>query len=138
MICLAGIDTNVLVSALLSAHEDAATVQVIERMLSGEITPVYSSSILSEYREVLHRDIFGFSPQTVEYLLSAIEKFGVLVEPSSWDAALPDPKDLPFYAVVMEKREDGAYLVTGNLKHFPVRPYIVTAQQLLDLLDHLE
>ena len=138
MICLAGIDTNVLVSALLSAHEDAATVQVIERMLSGEITPVYSSSILSEYREVLHRDKFGFSPQTVAYLLSAIEKFGVLVEPSSWDAALPDPKDLPFYAVVMEKREDGAYLVTGNLKHFPVRPYIVTARQLLDLLDHLE
>ena len=135
MICLAVIDTNVLVSALLSAHEDAATVQVLERMLSGEITPVYSSGILAEYREVLHRERFGFRTQTVDYLISAIEKFGVPVEPAPSEVELPDPKDLPFYAVVMEKREDGAYLVTGNLKHFPIRPYIVTARQLLDLID---
>lgn len=44
-------------------------------------------------------------------------------------------KDLPFYEVVMEKRDDNAYLVTGNLKHFPEREYIVTARQLLDILD---
>lgn len=41
MICYAVIDTNVLVSALLSNHHDAATVQVISRMLAGEIIPVY-------------------------------------------------------------------------------------------------
>lgn len=42
MICYAVIDTNVLVSALLSSHTDAATVQVIGRMISGEIIPVYT------------------------------------------------------------------------------------------------
>ena len=55
MKCCAVIDTNVLVSALLSSNEEAATVQVAERLLSGEILPLYSDSILSEYSEVLHR-----------------------------------------------------------------------------------
>jgi hypothetical protein len=34
----------------------------------------------------------------------------------------------------MEKRTDGAYLVTGNIKHFPLKPFIVTARELLDIL----
>ena len=44
-------------------------------------------------------------------------------------------KDLPFYEVVMEKRVDDAYLVTGNIKHFPKRTYIVTARQMLDIIE---
>lgn len=44
-------------------------------------------------------------------------------------------KDIPFYEVVMEKRNEDAYLVTGNLKHFPTEPFIVTARQMLDILD---
>lgn len=35
MICFAVIDTNVLVSALLSSKADAATVQIVGKMLSG-------------------------------------------------------------------------------------------------------
>ena len=45
-------------------------------------------------------------------------------------------KDLPFYEVVMEKSYDKAYLVTGNLKHFPNEPFIVTARQMLDILEN--
>jgi predicted nucleic acid-binding protein len=36
MIFYAVIDTNVLISALLSSREDAATVQVVSKVLSGE------------------------------------------------------------------------------------------------------
>ena len=138
MICYAVIDTNVLVSALLSGHDDAATVQVIERMIGGDVIPVYSNTTMSEYREVLHRKKFRFTPELVDYLLSAIEKMGVLVEPSPSGVILPDMKDLPFYEVVMEKREDDAYLVTGNLKHFPAEPFIVTAREFLEILDQKE
>ena len=42
------IDTNVLVSALLSPHDNAATVQVVVRMLEGHIVPIYSSDIIKE------------------------------------------------------------------------------------------
>ena len=62
-------------------------------------------------------------------------KYGFSVVPHSTGAVLPDMKDLPFYEVVMEKREDDAYLVTGNLKHFPVKPFIITARQMLEILD---
>lgn len=135
MSCYAVIDTNVLVSALLSSHDDTATVQVVARMLSGEITPVYSDAIMTEYRNVLSRRKFGFSPDTVEYLLSAVRRFGLWVEPSPSGIALPDMKDLPFYEVVLEKRDDNARLVTGNLKHFPAEPFVVTARQMLEILN---
>ncbi len=135
MICYAVIDTNVLVSALLSSKDDAATVQVLGKMLNGEIIPVYSNVITKEYREVLSRNKFGFSAGMIDYLLSAIEKYGILVSPLPSGIVLPDMKDLPFYEVVLEKRDDGAYLVTGNIKHFPKEPFVVTPRELLDILD---
>ncbi len=135
MSCLAVIDTNILVSALLSKHADSATVKVIEKLFDGEIIPVYSNEITNEYREVLHRKKFKFDCNTVDYLVSAIEKFGILTTPTSLNITLPDMKDLPFYEVVMEKRADDAFLVTGNLKHFPQEPFVVSARQMLEILE---
>lgn len=134
MICYAVIDTNVLVSALLSGRDDTATVQVINKVICGEIVPIYSNMIIKEYREVLSRKKFDFSGDTIAYLLSAFEKYGVLVDPNPSGITLPDSKDLPFYEVVLEKRDDGAYLVTGNIKHFPKEPFVVTPRELLDIL----
>ena len=57
------------------------------------------------------------------------------MNPGAIGVTLPDMKDIPFYEVVMEKRKDETYLVTGNLKHFPAEPFIVTARQMLDILD---
>ena len=129
------LDTNVLVSALLSSKADAATVQVLERTLDGDLIPVFSDAILEEYDDVLHRRKFGFDHDAVRVLLGFIESRGLRVDPSSTGTLLPDMKDLPFYEVVMEAREDGAFLVTGNLKHFPSEPFIVTARQMLDILE---
>ena len=43
--------------------------------------------------------------------------------------------DLVFYEVVMEKRKaDDAYLITGNLKHFTTREYIVTPAEMMSIL----
>ena len=75
-----------------------------------------------------------FSEELIDYLLSAVEQYGVLVEPSPSGIVLPDMKDVPFYEVVLEKRSDDAYLVTGNIKHFPQEPFIVTPRELLDIL----
>ena len=129
------LDTNVLVSALLSSKADAATVQVLERTLDGDLIPVFSDAILEEYDDVLHRRKFGFDHDAVRVLLGFIESRGLRVDPSSTGTLLPDMKDIPFYEVVMDAREDGAFLVTGNLKHFPSAPFIVTARQMLDILE---
>ncbi|MCD8108362.1 MAG: putative toxin-antitoxin system toxin component, PIN family [Oscillospiraceae bacterium] len=135
MICYAVIDTNVLVSALLSSHEDAATVQVVGKLFSGEIIPLFSEEILSEYNDVLRRKKFGFSEEVISNMLRTIEKFGDSVTPSPTGEILPDMKDLPFYEVVLEKRDSDAYLVTGNIWHFPAKPFIVTARELLNILN---
>lgn len=131
------IDTNVLVSSLLSRKADAATVRVVERALEGDIVPVYSAEVMAEYREVLSRPKFRFSPETVGYLLRAVEQFGVLVEPTPTGTVLPDMKDVPFYEVAMETRDEGSWLVTGNSRHFPDVPFVVTPREMLDILDAL-
>ena len=44
-----------------------------------------------------------------------------------------------FYEVVMEARETtDAYPVTGNIKHFPVKPYVVTPKEMLEILNENE
>ena len=43
------IDTNVIVSALLSKHEDSATVNVLKAVLTGKIIPLYHEEMLAEY-----------------------------------------------------------------------------------------
>lgn len=115
-----------------SAKQDPAR-RIWNDMLRS--VPVYSGETMREYREVLNRRKFKFEPDMVAYILSAVEKYGILSEPSTTGMVLPDMKDLPFYEVVMEKRNEDAYLVTGNLKHFPVEPFIVTPRQMLDILD---
>ena len=129
------IDTNVLVSALLSRRADSATVLLVERMLIGDLIPVYSTDIMYEYSEVLKRKKFRFDVEQIDYLLSAISHFGLMIEASPTGEILPDMKDLPFYEVVMEKRQtNDAYLITGNQKHFPNRTFIVTPKEMLDIL----
>ena len=86
MICYAVIDTNVLVSALLSSHDNAATVQVVGKLFSGEVIPLLSEEILREYAEVLKRKKFGFSEEAVSSLIYVIEKygFGMIMGSSFW------------------------------------------------------
>ena len=127
------IDTNIIVSALLSSKNDSATVQVMEKVFRQEIKPVYSKEIFAEYTNVLNRPKFHFSKELVEYMLSAIKQFGILKEPKETVmVVLPDMKDVPFYRLVLES--ENTYLVTGNIKHFLQESRIMTARQLIDIL----
>ena len=126
MICYAVIDTNILVSALLSKNESAATVQVMVQLISGRITPVYSNEIIAEYREVLSRKKFKFPTEQINYLLSAIEKFGILVTPTPTGIVLPDMKDLPFYEVVMER---AVIIETAILRADPKTTLVIIAHR---------
>ncbi len=135
MKCCAVVDTNVLVSALLSKREDSATVRVLREILGGRITPLYHADILAEYREVLLRPKFHLREETVQFILTAIRQFGVEVFPRPAGEILIDMDDLIFYEVAMEKREQDAFLITGNQKHYPVRSFIVTPAEMMEILD---
>ena len=128
------IDTNVFVSALLAKHEDSSTVTVVGKLFDSTVVPVFSKSILEEYSEVLHRAEFGFDPALVDAFLQKVTQRGICLEPGQTNIVLPDMKDVPFYAVTLAHGDDKTYLVTGNLKHFPVKPFIVTPAQFLEII----
>ena len=129
------VDTNVLVSALLSKKEDAATVRVVKEIFGGRIIPLYHKDILAEYNEVLHRGKFHLQDTTIHFLLNSVIQFGIEVFPQPTGEVLVDVDDLIFYEVVMERRNDDAYLVTGNQKHFPAGNFIVTPAEMMKILD---
>ena len=132
------IDTNVLVSALLTKNKDAATVKVHEAIGDGLITPLYHKNILREYDEVLHRAKFGFSEDKIKTLIDMIVKYGVEVFPKPTGEIFVDMDDLIFYEVAMEKRDDDSYLVTGNQKHYPVKDFIVTPAEMISILNSID
>lgn len=129
------IDTNVFISALLSKQPDSATVQVLDAVIDGKIIPLYHQDILAEYDEVLHRSKFHFKEETIQLVLNAVKQFGIEVFPQPSGEILIDMDDLIFYEVAMEKREDDAYLVTGNQKHYPIRDFIITPAEMIAIIN---
>jgi putative PIN family toxin of toxin-antitoxin system len=109
------LDTNVIVSAGIKPGSVPARI-VMDWVLEGQVQIVTCPSITSEYREVLRRNKFrrhGFPPQWLEFLIDISLS---LPEPGLWPHPIPDPKDGPFLALA---NLAGAWLVSGNLKHFP-------------------
>ncbi len=131
------IDTNVLVSALL--RWDSVPGAVVEQALVGSIVPLLNDQILAEYEAVLRRKKFSFQERDIMILMEGIRERGVFLNPAKIEANLPDLKDVVFYAITMEARkETDAYLVTGNIKHFPLKPYVVTPREMLTILENGE
>ena len=134
MLYYAVVDTNVLVSAMLKIQSIPG--QIANEALLGDLIPLLSDEILAEYREVLARPKFKFNQDNVEMLIEGIIDRGIFMDEVPIDELLPDSKDIVFYGVVMGGRTqlDEAYLVTGNIKHFPVKPYIVTPKEMLEIM----
>ena len=51
-----------------------------------------------------------------------------------YDEDMPDENDRVFYEVALSEEE--SFLVTGNLKHFPHTPRVITAAQMMEILDN--
>ena len=128
------IDTNVIVSALISTKPDSYPLTVLSHVYLGPIVPVYNDEILAEYRDVLYRDKFHLKSEDIELAINIITKTGLnLARTAVRDENFPDPKDIMFYEVKMSK--DDAYLVTGNIKHFPNKPFVVTPREMVEIVN---
>lgn len=127
------IDTNVLVSALLPSQKVTNTTIILTEVLRGRITPVYNEEILDEYREVLSREKFHIHQIYIDTVINHVINTGLkLGRTKSLEGVFPDPKDVVFYEVTLSK--DDAYLVTGNIKHFPQKPFVVTPAEMVAIL----
>lgn len=127
------IDTNVLVSAALKWKSVPGS--IIDLAFNDVIVPLVNKEILEEYRSVLLRPKFHLTDEIVHDVINELVSHALDISEEHLDIDLPDPKDRVFYEVTMQARKDeDAYLVTGNIKHFPVRPYVVTPRQMLDII----
>ena len=127
------IDTNVIVSALLPSSKVSNPAVVLREVLRGRITPIFNDEILSEYWDVLSREKFHFRKASIAAIVNHIKLVGLKMErTTSFEGVSPDPKDIVFYEVTLSK--DDAYLVTGNIKHFPKKPFVVTPAEMVAIL----
>lgn len=133
------IDTNVLVSALLSirSNNPSNPWKVMNYVFSGDVIPVYSLEILVEYEDVLNRKKFHFDSGIVRKLIDEIRRLGISREAIETNEEFPDPDDAVFFEVAMSARAENeeSFLVTGNVKHFPMNPIVTTPAQFVALLD---
>lgn len=127
------IDTNVIVSALISKNIDSNPGKVFRAIVQERIVPLYNDEILAEYRCVLSRPKFHLSQALIETVLKAIIVDGLnLDRVPATGIDVPDPKDIVFYEIAISK--ENAYLVTSNIKHFPVRSFIVSPAEMVEIL----
>ncbi|MDD7751246.1 MAG: putative toxin-antitoxin system toxin component, PIN family [bacterium] len=128
------IDTNVLVSALLNMNSNPGF--VLCSVFNGQTTPLINTDILAEYREVLARKKFHFPKETVDIILKRLENSSLKTEeiPAEFPE-VSDPKDRCFFAVTMAARQtEETLLITGNIRHFPQQPFVVTPAQFVEML----
>ena len=127
------IDTNVFVSAYITHNNQSATAQIVERLLQGKITPLYNEEIMAEYEEVLSREHFHISLSTRQTLFDYIRKNGIAEERMAYYGVFIDEDDRVFYEIALS--EEDSFLVTGNLKHYPISPKIVTPVQMMQIIE---
>ncbi|MGN8724204.1 putative toxin-antitoxin system toxin component, PIN family [Segatella copri] len=128
------IDTNVFVSALITHNSNASTARVLENLLLHRIIPSYNDDIITEYDEVLHRAKFKLSEEQISTVIEHVKENGIDSSRFPYAGEMPDEDDRVFYEVCLSKED--SFLVTGNLKHFPKEPQVITAAEMMEILDN--
>lgn len=128
------IDTNVIVSAVISKHLDSNPAKIIRAIVHERIVPLFNDEIIEEYREVLSRSKFHLTQTQIDAVLKAVVTDGLNLERTPAEGVeFPDPKDIVFYEIDLSKED--SYLVTGNIKHFPIKPFVVTPAEMVKIME---
>ena len=112
------IDTNVIVSALLSSNLESNPVRVFRAIVQERVVPLYNDEILEEYRSVLSRPKFHLDLPLIETVIKAIVTDGLNIDRTlAAGIDFTDPKDIVFYEVALSV-EDSCY---WQYKAFPCK-----------------
>ena len=125
------IDTNILVSALLTPTGNSA--EVFNYVMNGIVNICYDSRVIAEYSEVLLWPKFNFDEKTVKQVIDYIIYSGVSIIPVPIMDAFEDENDKVFYEVSTTAK---AYLVTGNVRHFPKKHMVLTPKEFLNVVNN--
>ena len=134
MIYCAVIDTNVLVSSMLCPNSLPG--EILRLIKIGTIQPAYNDEMLKEYKEVLGRNKFPFSQEEIDENIKEIIENGLQLERTKTNEAFTDKDDIVFYEIVLTANsKNSSYLVTGNVKHFPKKTFVVTPREMIDIIE---
>ena len=79
---------------------------------------------------------FGFDSVEVDNLIANLKTNSIFLEREQTLEEFIDEDDIVFYEIVMSARHTmDAFLITGNIKHYPIRNYIVTPKQMIDIIN---
>ena len=125
------LDTNIIVSALWSPQGIPA--EVLKLVVSGKITTVLSNAVIDEYEDVLRRKKFEKRFSLADYDVDGIlnimyRRADYYVLQESTTPPFTDETDRKFYDLA---KSANAYLITGNIKHFPQDNKIITPADFL-------
>ncbi len=115
--CRIVVDTNILVSAILSP--DGAARNVLRQCLTEEARPLISNSLFLEYEDVLSREeLFAMAPLSSEERIMLLDAFlGVcqwINVAFLWRPNLPDESDN--HLIELAVAGNAEWIVTGNAK----------------------
>ncbi|MFZ1042941.1 MAG: putative toxin-antitoxin system toxin component, PIN family [Anaerolineales bacterium] len=115
MLIVVVLDTNVLVSGLLSSNGSPG--KILDLIIGNHIQVAYDDRILGEYEEVLSRPELHIRPSQAFAVIGHIELSGKYVTAESLSTeGYPDPDDIMFAEVLIASNANT--LVTGNLRHY--------------------
>lgn len=130
------LDTNVLVSALITPFGNAA--RILDMIIHGDLRLLYDDRILSEYHEVLLRPKFGFAISDVDTLLDYFETEGIKITSSLINEPLVAKDDIPFLEVAISGT--ASVLITGNKRHYQIKSKgslkIMSPEEFLKFLEN--
>lgn len=128
------IDTNVIVSSFLK--EGSIPDQIVSLALNGPIIPLVNDEIISEYTEVLNRNKFSLSESEVKVFLNEFIKRALFLDKTKTNEDFDDPDDIVFYEIILTARSaSNAYLITGNKKHYPIKSFVVTPREMIEIIE---
>ena len=127
-------DTNVYVSALMSKRGNPAL--LLDRVRNS-YTLFISKDILSEIKDVISRDKFGYTDAEVNMFVEAIISYSDVVNPEiKIDAIKADPDDNKILECAVTS--GASYIVSGDKHLLDLIEYgkikIITPKAALDLL----
>ncbi len=133
------IDTNVVVSGLLTFEEAAPTSRILDGMLGGVFRFLLSEDLLAEYRAVLLRpkirDLHGLSEEEVDQLLTEVTANAVVRKPTDADLEPPDQKDRHLWQLLGANTD--SILVTGDRRLRESSHYIDRVSSPREFVDSL-
>lgn len=131
------IDTNVIVSSFL--QPGSIPNQVVNAATEGIIIPLVSEEILAEYEDVLTRNKFKIDQTLLDEFFQEINQRAIYLDRTISEETFIDEDDIVFYEVALTgKKEKETYLITGNKKHFPVKSFVVTPREMMDIINGVE